>query len=85
MSEQGQSQTRSEKIRVLLYESPDVKLDDLKDIITGTYEVLSASDLKTALELLREPSVPITVGIFYINVAESLLRTIRNFAGSYCN
>ena len=78
MSEQGQSQTRSEKIRVLLYESPDVKLDDLKDIITGTYEVLSASDLKTALELLREPSAPITVGIFYINVAESLLRTVRN-------
>ena len=78
MSEQVQLLvTNNEKLKVLIVESPEVKLSELRNIIAEAYDVLSVSSEKDAISLLRDSSNAITAGILYIGIAEHLLKEIR--------
>ena len=77
MSEEVRAQTRNERLKVLIVESPEFKLSDLREIIMKTYDVLTVSNEAEALSLLNDSSNHISAGIFYIAVAEKLLTEIR--------
>ncbi len=78
MSEQGSKQVSNKRVKILLVESPEVKLEALRKIITEKYDVISVSKEQDALPLLKDSSNDIAAGIFYIGVAQNLLSEIRS-------
>ena len=78
MSGQGSEQVSSKRVKILLVESSEVKLEALRKIITEKYDVLSVSKAQDALLLLKDSSNNITACVFYIGIAENLLHEIRS-------
>ena len=77
MSGQGHGQARIEKLKILIVESPEQSLDDLKTIISDSYDVTVVSSEEKALLLLKDTSNPFAAGILYISMAENILQAIR--------
>ena len=78
MSGDSKGQTRNERLKVLIVESPDKKLTELRKIISEVYDVITVSNETDALSLLKNPSNKISAGVFYITVAEPVLQGIHN-------
>ena len=78
MSGQGSEQVSNERLKILLVESPEVKLEELRKIITETYDVITVSKEQDAVSLLKNSSNNIVAGIFYIGIAKKLLSEIRS-------
>lgn len=78
MSGQGSEKVSNERLKILLVESPEVKLEELRKIITEVYDVITVSKEQDAISLLNESSNNIAAGIFYIGIAKKLLSEIRS-------
>ena len=77
MSEEERQLAGNERLKVLIVESPEVKLTELKEIVSPVYDVLFASNVKDSISLILDSENKISAGIFYIGIAEELLRAIR--------
>jgi len=67
----------NERLKVLIVESPEVKLTELKEFISPVYDALVVSNVKDAISFILDSENKISAGIFYIGIAEELLRAIR--------
>ena len=77
MSEEERHLAGNERLKVLIVESPEVKLTELKEFISPVYDALVVSNVKDALSFILDSENKISAGIFYIGIAEELLRAIR--------
>ena len=77
MIEEERHLAGNERLKVLIVESPEVKLTELKEFISPVYDALVVSNVKDAISFILDSENKISAGIFYIGIAEELLRAIR--------
>ena len=77
MSEQKLVQAQEIKLKILIVDSPEKKIGELKKLIAESYDVVTVSGVKDAISYLRKFSSEVSAAIFYIGIAKELLEDIR--------